>query len=318
MHAARFVKTIDGRRLLGERMIAAAVVSLPAAGTLLAIRDAWFHGVAARDVALAVGLYAATMLGITLGFHRLFSHRSFETSKAMRAALGILGSMALQGPILRWSAEHRRHHAATDAELDPHSPRRGGGFRGLFHAHIGWFFDATRARATALAPDLVGDPMVRRLDALYPAWAIASLGLPAAMGWLIGGTWTTACSALLWGGFVRIFVNHHVTWCVNSVAHRWGRQPFATGDDSRNVSWLAWLTFGEGWHNGHHAFPSSARQGLLEGETDACFALLRWMEATGIAWNVRRVDPDRVACKLRESRRRDEISPVGATEEVDS
>jgi stearoyl-CoA desaturase (delta-9 desaturase) len=242
--------------------------------------------------------------GITVGFHRLFTHRSFKTSMAMRAVWAILGSMALEGPVIEWVAYHRRHHAFSDREGDPHSPHVGhgdgwsGALRGLFYAHVGWvLFSTEPAEEERYAPDLLKDPVLRFVDRTFLLWAVLGLALPFGLGVALTGTLYGGLLGLLWGGAVRIFFLHHITFCVNSLCHFFGRQAFSTEDESRNLAWLAPITFGEAWHNNHHAFPTSARHGIGRAELDPSAALITLMERIGLAWDVVRISPERIAAK---------------------
>lgn len=263
-------------------------------------------------VALGIGdlvvfgiMYAASGLGITVGFHRLLTHRSFKTTPAVRGTLAALGSIAIEGPVISWVADHRKHHAFSDKPGDPHSPHvehgHGllGALRGLAHAHVGWLFVHThRGRKTRYAPDLLKDPVVAWVDRTFVWWAIGGFAIAFGLGFAIGGgDWKAGMTGMLWGGFVRILVLHHVTYSINSLCHFFGRRPFATGDESRNLAWLAPFSFGEAWHNGHHAFPTSARHGLERGQLDVSAAFIRLLERAGLAWDVVRVEPARLADK---------------------
>ena len=247
-----------------------------------------------------------TALGITLGFHRMFTHRAFESSRAFRAFIAVMGSMAVQGSVITWVADHRKHHAFTDQAGDPHSPHgHGTGFagaiKGLWHAHVGWLFESVgTAERERFAADLVKDDVVRSVDKLFWLWVVLGMAIPFALGWIIGGGIGTALTALLWGGFVRIFLLHHVTWSINSVCHFFGRKRFDVADESRNVFWLAPLSMGEAWHHNHHAFPTSAFHGLKfwERMADPTGLLISVLEKLGLVWNVIRVSPDRQAAKL--------------------
>jgi stearoyl-CoA desaturase (delta-9 desaturase) len=273
-------RTTAARRI--ELAITALVVGIPALGAVAAIAWAVTFGVTALDVALLVGMYTVSILGITLGFHRHFTHGSFRARPWLRVVLAIAGSIALQGPIVRWVADHRRHHAHSDAPSDPHSPGEGG-LPGLWHAHFAWMWSPDSTVVRRFAPDLITDPVVTRCDRLYPVWALSGLALPAVIGGVFAGA-DGALSGLLFGGLLRVFVAHHATWSVNSIAHRWGSRPFRTGDNSRNNVLVALLTLGEGWHNNHHAFPTSARHGLTAWQPDpsawvlVLFTRLGWVE----------------------------------------
>ena len=243
---------------------------------------------------------------MTLGFHRMFTHRAFESSRAFRAIVAVLGSMAVQGSVITWVTDHRKHHAYTDQAGDPHSPHLSGpgfwgGVKGLWHAHVGWLFESVgTADRERFAPDLVKDRVVRVVDRLFWVWVMLGFAIPFALGWIIGGGIGTALTALLWGGFVRVFLLHHVTWSINSVCHFFGRTRFDIEDESRNVFWLAPLSMGESWHHNHHAFPTSAFHGLRfwERMADPTGLVIALLERLGIVWNVVRVSPERQAAKL--------------------
>jgi stearoyl-CoA desaturase (delta-9 desaturase) len=257
-----------------------------------------------HDLVVFAILYAASGLGVTVGFHRLFTHRSFKTSPAMRGILAACGSIAIEGPVISWVADHRKHHAFSDQPGDPHSPHVDhgvgwrGALRGLAHAHVGWLFIHTqRGNRRRYAPDLLGDPVVSWVDKTFVFWAIGGNLAAFGLGWLIGGTLTSALTGLLWGGAVRLLVLHHATFSINSLCHFFGRKRFVTGDESRNLAWLSLITFGEAWHNNHHAFPTSAAHGLGRREVDISAGVIWLLEKTGLAWDVVRVSPERMARK---------------------
>jgi stearoyl-CoA desaturase (delta-9 desaturase) len=260
----------------------------------------WNWALGWSDIIVFGILYVLTGLGVTVGFHRLFTHRAFKTSPAMRGVFAILGSAAIEGPIISWVADHRKHHACSDQRGDPHSPHHGhgGGWRGklkgLYHAHMGWLFDHTqRGLKERFAPDLIADPVVSFVNRTFFVWAIAGLGVAFGLGVAIGGTVMAGVTGLLWGGAVRIFVLHHVTYSINSLCHMFGRRPYETGDESRNLAWLAPLSFGEAWHNNHHAFPTSARHGLRWWQLDSSALVISALERLGLAWDVVRISPER-------------------------
>ena len=257
------------------------------------------------DLAIFAVMYVVVGLGVTVGFHRLLTHRSFATYKPIAYALAIVGSMAVQGPVVGWVADHRKHHAHTDEEGDPHSPHVGhgagvlGSIRGLWWAHLGWILDRHgQADPRRYARDLREDAGMRRISAAFPLIVAAGLILPFVAGFVIAGTLAGAATALLWGGFVRVFILHHVTWSVNSVCHFFGRRRFDTDDESTNVTWVALLSFGEGWHHNHHAFPRSARHGLRWYEPDVSGWIIRALERVGLAWNVVTITPERQHARL--------------------
>jgi stearoyl-CoA desaturase (Delta-9 desaturase) len=261
----------------------------------------WLHW---SDFVVFGLIYIPTGLGITVGFHRLFTHRSFKTGPAVRAVIGALGSAAIEGPVISWVADHRKHHAFSDKEGDPHSPHVGHGegvwaqFKGFFHAHVGWLFIHTqRGNKKRFAPDLLKDPVVRFIDRTFVLWAAVGLAIPFGLGVAIGGTVLAGLSGMLWGGAVRILILHHVTYSINSLCHMFGKRDFETTDESRNLAWLAIPTFGEAWHNSHHAFPTSAVHGLKAKQVDPSAAVIWMLEKLGLAWDVVRIAPERQAAK---------------------
>jgi stearoyl-CoA desaturase (Delta-9 desaturase) len=265
----------------------------------------WSSMLGWSDIVTFLVLYVPTGLGVTVGFHRLFTHRAFKTTRSMRAVLAILGSAAIEGPVIAWVADHRKHHAFSDRLGDPHSPHVGhgegwrGALRGLAHAHVGWLFiHAHRGKRERYAPDLLADPVVSWVDRTFVVWALGGLAAAFALGWAFGGSLRAGVTGLLWGGAVRMLVLHHVTYSVNSLCHFFGRRRFETGDASRNLAWLAPWSLGEAWHNNHHAFPTSAEHGLSRGQVDLSALVIRGLERVGLAWDVVRVSPERQAAKL--------------------
>ncbi|HEX6116882.1 MAG TPA: fatty acid desaturase [Solirubrobacterales bacterium] len=279
-----------GAVVLPFAAFAAAIAFLPS--TLLSSLDL---------VLLGVG-YLVGGLGITIGFHRLLTHNAFATHRRLRYALAIAGSTAVEGPVISWVSDHRKHHAHADDDGDPHSPHVDhgtglrGAVRGLYHAHMGWLWETQgRADYRRYAPDLLEDPGMRRINAAFPVIVAASLALPALVGGLATGSLGGAATGLLWGGFVRVFLLHHVTWSINSICHFFGRRRFDTDDRSTNVFWLAPFSFGESWHHNHHAFPRSATHGLRWYELDPAGWAIGGLERLGLAWNVVRIAPERQA-----------------------
>lgn len=297
------VKPLEPREANFQRRLVLLVTIVPFLGFLAAVTRFWGTGLSLVDAGIFLGMYIVTGLGITVGFHRLFTHGSFEPKPWLRNAFAVAGSMAIQGPVIRWVADHRRHHAFSDQPGDPHSPHLDEGpgikgvVKGLWHAHIGWFFDDEQTSAKRWAPDLVKDPAMRKIDSLFPLWVLISFGAPPLLGFLITGTEAGALSAFLWGSLARIFFLHHVTWSINSICHFYGVRPFRTTDSSTNNWVLSLLSFGESWHNNHHAFPTSAVHGFDKGQIDISAGVIRLMERAGLVRNVKVVTPKQLASK---------------------
>jgi stearoyl-CoA desaturase (Delta-9 desaturase) len=288
-----------------DRIANLAATLLPLALVGFAMWSAWGGALRWQDLVVLAICYALTGLGITVGYHRLLTHRSFKTSAPMRGLFAALGSAAIEGPVIEWVANHRKHHQFSDQPGDPHSPHvdHGGGWRGalagLFHAHVGWIFaDQELASEDRYAKDLLADPVVRFVDRMFLLWVFAGLAVPFALGFALTGTLAGALTGLLWGGAVRIFLLHHSTFSINSLCHFFGRRRFATSDESRNLLWLSLPTLGEAWHNNHHAFPTSARHGLRWWQLDPSAWLIAGLERTGLIWDVVRVTPERELAKI--------------------
>jgi stearoyl-CoA desaturase (Delta-9 desaturase) len=291
-----------------EKRVNLAAVVLPFAAFVAAIVLLWNSAVSATDLGILAVMYVVTGLGVTVGFHRLLTHRSFAVPKPLEYTFAILGSLAVQGPVMSWVADHRKHHAHADEEGDPHSPHVGHGdgiggvLRGLWHAHTGWLFSTQgRASARQYAKDLYEDRGMRAINRRFPYLVLLSLLIPALAGWAITGTLMGALTGYLWGGLVRIFLVHHITWSVNSVCHFLGTRRFETEDHSTNVAWLSLPSFGESWHHNHHAFPRSASHGLRRWEAllDPSALLIAGLEKVGLARNVVRIAPERQAQRER-------------------
>ncbi len=258
-----------------------------------------------RDILVLILCYVTIGSGVTVGFHRLLTHRSFRCNRWLRAGFAALGSAAAEGPVIDWVATHRKHHQFSDLEGDPHSPHVGrdsgwrGALRGLAHAHIGWVFsDMEVADEQRYAKDLLADPLIRFVDRTFVLWVIVGLAGAFGLGVALSGSVVGGLTALLWGGAARIFLLHHATFSINSLCHFFGRRDYETGDESRNLAWLAIPTWGEAWHNNHHAFPTSYRHGLRRWQIDPSAGVIRGLEMLGLAWDVVRVDPARRARKI--------------------
>jgi stearoyl-CoA desaturase (delta-9 desaturase) len=288
------VATVRPRTSIVSQLAGILAVVVPPIGVLSAMGVLW--GVAFRplDLWVLLGLYVFCGLGITVGWHRYFAHKSFETSVPGKVTLAIAGSMAMQGPLTQWVTDHRKHHALSDKEGDPHSPHAGrepgalAAALGLVHAHVGWLF-VTKGmeRGPLYAKDLYADRTIRWIDRLYLLWVVLTLGIPFAIGYAAGGL-SQGLETMVWAGLVRIFVFQHVTFSINSICHAFGRQAYAARDESRNVWYLAPFSFGESWHNNHHAFPASARHGLDRFQFDVSWWTIRTLERLGLVWDVRR------------------------------
>ncbi|MGD9789508.1 MAG: acyl-CoA desaturase [Phycisphaerales bacterium] len=301
-------------KLVNGTVVVIPFLGLVAAAILLwGVAFDWIH------LALFVGMYLLTGLGITVGFHRLFTHRSFKTYKVVSATLAILGSMAFEGPLLRWVATHRRHHQVSDKHGDPHSPHTHGdglwpSIKGAFHSHMGWLFDHEVFTADTLGKstdakdpwkyvkDLYNDPVSRVVSKTFLLWAMLGLAIPALIGGLATMSWMGALLGFIWGGLVRVFFVHHVTWSINSVCHLWGSRPFRSHDESRNNPLFGVIGFGEGWHNNHHAFPASARHGLRWWEFDASYLIIRVMRALRLVYDIKVPSAERIAAQRADAR----------------
>ena len=278
-----------------ERRITVVAVVLPFLAFIAAIVLTWGGLVHYRELLIMAGMYTLTGMGVTVGYHRLFTHRSFVAPAPVRAFFAIAGSMSLQGSIITWVADHRKHHTFSDEDGDPHSPHLHeaegvkGIIAGLWHAHTGWLFDLReKASKSRHARDLRQDPLIRYIDRTFLIWVAVGLLIPFLLGFALSGFEVTAgLTALLWGGFVRIFLQHHATWSVNSICHMYGKQPFDTGDQSRNNWLVAMVSFGEGWHHNHHAFPTSARHGLRPLQVDPSYYVIKAMEKLRLVREVR-------------------------------
>jgi stearoyl-CoA desaturase (delta-9 desaturase) len=295
-----------------DRVASAVVTAVPPIMVLIGMWLGWMGNLLQwQDLLILALSYMIIGSGITVGFHRLLTHRSFKCHRVVRAGFAALGSAAAEGPVIDWVATHRKHHQFSDVDGDPHSPHVGhgtgwrGAFSGLLHAHVGWVFrDMEVADERRYAKDLLADPLIRFVDRTFVLWVAVGLAAAFGLGVLLTGTVKGGLVALLWGGAARIFFMHHATFSINSLCHYFGRHDYDTGDESRNLAWLAIPTWGEAWHNNHHAFPTSYRHGLKRWQIDPSAAIIRALEMTGLAYDVVRVDP---------SRRDRKAMPAGAT-----
>jgi stearoyl-CoA desaturase (delta-9 desaturase) len=284
-----------------ERMANLTGVVLPFVGVIAAIVLLWNRAVNLTDIAILLVSYLVTAVGVTVGFHRLLTHRAFATYPWLERTFAVMGSLSVQGSVLDWVADHRKHHAHTDVEGDPHSPHvgHGSGLAGLWHAHTGWLMETQgQADWRKYARDLYDDPAMRSIGRRFPLIAFVSLAAPTLAGWALNGfTVSGALQGLVWGGLVRIFLVHHVTWSVNSICHFFGTRRFDIDDRSTNVAWLSLVSLGESWHHNHHAFPRSATHGLRRWEVDPSAWIIGGLERVGLAWNVIRIPPERQHAK---------------------
>ncbi len=295
----------EGKQSIGVLIALWAFVTIPFLALIMAVPVAWGGWLSWTDAGLAVAFYLISGLGVTAGYHRYLTHGSFKARRPLRIALAMAGSLAVQGNVTQWVADHRRHHAFSDVEGDPHSPWRYGHSvwgltKGLFHAHVGWMFRRELSNRKRFAPDLVADRDIALVDRLFPLLVVASLLTPALLGGLLTWSWAGALTAFFWAGLVRIAFLHHVTWSINSVCHVFGERPFMVraGDRAANFWPLAILSFGESWHNLHHADPTCARHGVLRGQIDITARFIWLLEKLGWAYDVRWPRPERVAAKL--------------------
>ncbi|WP_116449768.1 acyl-CoA desaturase [Blastococcus litoris] len=305
-HAGLPANAIGRHKSILEIVTLSVIVAVPFLALIAVVPVVWGWGMSWLDVGLAVGFYYLTLLGVTVGYHRHFTHGSFKATRPLRLALAAAGSMAIQGPVVQWVADHRRHHAFADRAGDPHSPWRYGTdlralLKGMWHAHLGWTFERRKTNPERYAPDLLKDGALVTTSRLFVLWAALSLFLPAVIGGLVTGTWAGAWSAFFWAGLVRIALLHHVTWSINSVCHVMGNRPFASRDRATNFWPLAILSGGESWHNLHHADPTCARHGVLRGQIDISARIIWFFEKLGWARDVKWPDPVRLAAKRRDA-----------------
>ena len=304
-----------------EKFLVGVFVAVPMLALLAAIPLAWGWGLGWHDVIIAVVFYYISGLGISMGFHRYFTHSSFKATTGLRVALALAGSLAIEGPLLTWVADHRRHHKYSDREGDPHSPWRFGDdwkalSKGLVWAHIGWMFDGNHTSREKFCPDLLADKRMARISRAFPLLVAISLLAPALIGGLWSMSWQGAVTAFFWASLVRIAFLHHVTWSINSICHTFGKEEFEVRDKSRNVNWLAILSFGESWHNLHHSDPTCARHGALRGQIDTSARLIWFCEKFGWAYDVRWPDEARLSGKKTGSRQLGSMTKRASPEPV--
>jgi stearoyl-CoA desaturase (Delta-9 desaturase) len=288
-----------------DQVVLGIFIVVPFLALVTAVPIAWGGWLGWTDVAIAVFMYFLTGHGITVGFHRLFTHKSYKPNRAVKIFWAVAGSMAIQGPVVRWVADHRKHHKFSDRDGDPHSPWRygtgvGALTKGFLYAHMMWLFNPEQTPQRKYAPDLMKDPDIVKVSRQFPFWVLVSLLLPALAGGLLTMSWQGALTAFFWGSLVRVSLLHHVTWSINSICHTIGERPFVSRDKSANVWWLAIPSMGESWHNLHHADPTCARHGVLKGQLDTSARIIWVMEKLGwvddVRWPVRsRIDAKLVA-----------------------
>jgi stearoyl-CoA desaturase (Delta-9 desaturase) len=285
-----------------QRFLVGLFVAVPLAALAAAIPLLWGWGLGWHDVLIALAFYWVSGLGVTVGYHRYFTHGSFKAKTGLRVGLAIAGSLAIEGPVITWVSDHRRHHKYSDREGDPHSPWRYGDdwkalSKGLVYAHIGWLFDPNKTSQEKFSPDLLADRRIKKVDGWFPGLVAVTLLLPPLIGGLWGMSWQGAVTAFFWGSLVRVALLHHVTWAINSICHTFGTTEFEARDRSKNVSWMAIASFGESWHNLHHADPTCARHGALKGQLDPSARVIWAFEKLGWAYDVRWPDEERLTAK---------------------
>jgi stearoyl-CoA desaturase (Delta-9 desaturase) len=285
-----------------KRFLVGLFVAIPLVALVAAVPLLWGWGLGWHDVVIALAFYWLSGLGITVGFHRYFTHGSFKAKSGLRVALAVAGSLAIEGPVITWVSDHRRHHKYSDKEGDPHSPWRYGDdwkalSKGLLYAHIGWLFDPNQTSQEKFSPDLLADRRIKTVDKLFPALVAVTLLLPPLIGGLWGMSIHGALTAFFWASLVRVALLHHVTWAINSICHTFGAEEFEVRDKSKNVAWMAIASFGESWHNLHHADPTCARHGALKGQLDPSARVIWAFEKLGWAYDVRWPDEDRLTAK---------------------
>jgi stearoyl-CoA desaturase (delta-9 desaturase) len=304
---ARAIVQLNPKSARAKRVVALVTVGIPSIGFAIAMYLMFTGRVSTLDYTLFAVFYAIQMFGVSIGFHRYLAHKSFKTSPFFEGVLMITGSMALEGPVLFWVSTHRRHHRFSDEEGDPHSPNLSGAglkgkLKGLWYAHVPWMFSDQESRVTVFAPDVVRDRRLYFYNRTYPMWALASLLLPAVLGFAIAGTPAAAFSGFIFGGLARVFVANQAAWCVGSISHMVGSRPFVTKDDSANNWPVAVLTFGEGLQNNHHAFPGAYRHAMRWWEPDLSAWVIAALAKAGVVWGLKMPDRQKINSRLRRNR----------------
>ncbi len=306
MYTNDATRTIPGVEVISpsghrvQRISVLILTILPLTGLIAAIVTLWGRGIGPVEASIALVFYLFTGFGITVGFHRYFTHQSFTATRPAKIGLAIAGSMAVQGSLISWVATHRRHHAFSDREGDPHSPNLDGEdgvkgiLKGLWHGHLGWLFDPEQTSAERWAPDLLKDKTMVRIDRAFPYLSLATFALPPLIALMITGSFGTAVTTFLWASLARVFLLHHVTWSINSICHFYGKRPFESRDHSTNNWMLSLISFGESWHNNHHAFPTSARHGILRGQIDPSAWLIAGLQRLGLVRDVKAPSEDQL------------------------
>ena len=300
---ALHIGTLGGLNLtIKERVAIGLFIGVPFLAVLAAIPFAWGWGLGWHDVVITIVMYAISGHGVTVGYHRYFTHSSFKANRPLRVALAVAGSLAAEGPVIRWVSDHRKHHRYSDKDGDPHSPWRYGSsvpalMKGLLYAHMGWLFDVEQTDPRQYAPDLLKDSAIVKVSRSFVLLTVVSLLVPPLVGGLWAWSWQGAVTAFFWGSLVRIGLLHHVTWSINSICHAAGERTFKSRDKSGNVWWLAVLSMGESWHNLHHADPTSARHGVLRGQVDSSARIIWAFEKFGWVSDVRWPTAERIAAR---------------------
>jgi len=308
------IPLVEGRKSVLEQSLVIAFMIIPVVALVAAVALTWGWGITLLDVVIATIAYFGTGLGVTVGFHRHFTHKSFKATRPLKVALAVTGSLAFQGSIVSWVADHRRHHAFSDKEGDPHSPWLFGTSplavaKGFVHAHMSWLFVRDKTNAARFAPDLLADRDLRRVHRQFIGWSLVSLAAPALLGGVITWSWWGAVTGFFWAGLVRLAVLNHVTWSINSICHMIGSRPFTVRDRSTNFWPLAIVSMGESWHNFHHADPTCARHGVRRGQLDMSARLIAILEKLGWAYDIRWPTARRLA-RLTERRQGESGDPA--------